>query len=157
MSKATNVRVIYKVVRKMSELTPGKAIFTIINDVGTVYQVTVEWLDPAVTMGELIMMVSDVAVAEVGDRTYVANTLIMAMGVFRESVQEIISAGEIQPAQVRWVFSDAVARFITTFADLEPDTSSGQWMEEHRQFVAENIRNTANIVAAIQPLYNIDM
>lgn len=112
-------------IRNPKNLIPGRIVFTIFDGNNTPVQVMVDWLDPSMSFGELLLMVTDLRTPEGANPALVCNTLFMAMSAIRDHVVKVIGAGLIPSNQIAWMFDNEVYDLVNTHLLVGRDDVAG--------------------------------
>lgn len=100
-------------------LCPGRTVFTVFDPIGPI-QFHVEWLDPAITNGCLIMEVGDLRKTQsIGSPDMIADLLLMTLTTVRDYVIAKVGAGDIRSDCIEWQFERCTLDFIAQYRELE--------------------------------------
>lgn len=117
-------------VRTPKNLIPGRIVFTIFDGNNTPVQVMVDWLDPGLSFGELLLMITDLRAPEEANPALVCNTLFMAMTAIRDYVVKVTGAGSIPSGQIAWMFDNEVYALVDTHLLLNTISEDGHRMAD---------------------------
>lgn len=117
-------------VRTPKNLIPGRIVFTIFDGNNVPVQVMVDWLDPSVSFGELLLMVTDLRAPEGANPALVCNTLFMAMTAIRDYIVKVIGVDHIPSDQIAWMFDNEVYNLVDAHLMLKTSSEGGHRMAD---------------------------